>query len=145
MASGDLIALKNEAGTDLFRVDSDGDVIMATSRKITLGTSGKIEVDTIDEKTGANGVDVDGCLIKDGRVEALATAAMFRSGERTATGAEESIAHGLAAAPTLWWYTLTELPVALGAGADILEGTNDATNLKVTVTANLKFRAYAIL
>lgn len=101
----------------------------------------ELKTDTISEKTSANGVDIDGCLIKDGRVEALATAAMFLSDEVTGDGTEQDTAHGLGAAPTVCFAFFTELD---GNAADIASGTHDATNAKFTVTTGQKYRVFAL-
>jgi hypothetical protein len=101
-----------------------------------------VTTDTIYEKTPASGVTVDGCLINDGRAGGLATGQMFGSSEQTGTGASQTVAHGLGSTPTLIWITVTEDPA--GTGFDVAEGAHDVTNIVVTVTTGVKFRAYAI-
>lgn len=115
-----------------------------TANTLTASSGSSIATDTIAETTGAAGVTVDGCLVKDGRVAALATAGMFASSEQTGDGSEQSIAHGFGAAPSLVWVTLSELPADLAAGADVALGSHDATNILVTVTNGIKYRAYAL-
>lgn len=100
-----------------------------------------VAVDVIAEKTTAAGVTVDGCLIKDGRAAALATAAMFSSTEVTGNGSAQNTAHGLGATPTMVWATVTEDG---GTGFDVAPGSHDATNCVYTVTNGVKYRVYAI-
>lgn len=127
---------KQRGNLELAPAGSDTGIITAPGGVVT---------NAITEYTAANGVDVDGCLIKDGRAEALATAAMFSSTEQTATGSAQTIAHGFGAIPTMAWFTFSELPADLAAGADIAVGTHTTANLEVTVTpAGAKFYAYAI-
>lgn len=116
------------------------DGVLLKDNNVTVGTAGQIVTDTIAEKTGAAGVTVDGCLIKDGRAAALATAAMFLSGEVTGNGSEQDTAHGLGAAPTIAYAVFTELD---GNAADIANGTHDGTNCKFTVTTGQKYRVVA--
>ena len=68
----------------------------------------------------------------------------FLSTEQTGTGAEQSIAHGLGETPSLVMFFLTGDARAAWAVISIAEGTHDATNLKVTVTTDVKYRALAI-
>jgi predicted RecA/RadA family phage recombinase len=79
------------------------------------------------------------------KVAALAVTAakapLFKSTEQTGTGASQNVAHGLGATPGLVWITVTEDPA--GAGFDIAEGSHDATNVVVTVTSGVKFKALA--
>lgn len=119
-----------------------GDFFAEVLTRITnLGASGELTIDTIAESTSGSGVTVDGCLVKDGRAAALATAAMFHSTEQTGTGSEQDVAHGLGAAPSLVFAYFTELD---GNAADIADGTHDATNAKFTVTSGQKFRVVAL-
>jgi len=69
---------------------------------------------------------------------------VFRSDEQTGTGSAQDVAHDLGAVPSLVWFVPTELPAGLASGADVAEGTHTDTNLVVTVTSGLKFRAYAL-
>jgi len=70
-----------------------------------------------------------------------AGAKVFVSAEQTGTGSSQNVAHGLGVAPTLVLVVPTEYP---GTGAfDIAEGSHDATNVVVTVTANVKFKVFA--
>lgn len=69
--------------------------------------------------------------------------AKFQSSVRTATGSEESIAHGLGVAPSVVLLSIYDtngvaLPIAMS------EGAHDATNLKVTVTASVKYKVIAL-
>lgn len=114
-------------------------VVTTTGAKIVQFAQG-IGADTISEVTSAAGVTVDGCLIKDGRAAALATAAMFTSTEQTGTGSSQNVAHGFGAAPSMWW----AVPTDTTAGWVVSAGSSDATNVAITVTSGAKFRVYAI-
>lgn len=99
-----------------------------------------VKTDTIAERTADAGVTLDGCLIKDGRVAALATASMFLSPEQTGTGSSQNVAHPFGAAPTLAY----AIPSNLTGGPYVVTyGTHDATNVKCTVTTGEKFRVVA--
>lgn len=70
----------------------------------------------------------------------------FQSTEQTGTGASQNIAHGWDVAPNNVFFVVTEIPDALAeAGYDITPGTHDATNIVVTVTSGIKFKAIAFL
>ena len=71
-----------------------------------------VESDTISEKTSAAGVTVDGCLIKDGRAAALATASFFMSEPVTGNGAAQNTAHGFGTIPTLTYAVPVDLTSA---------------------------------
>jgi hypothetical protein len=101
-----------------------------------------VQTDTIVESTSGAGVTVDGCLIKDGRAAALATAGRFKSTEQTGTGSAQNVAHGLSATPTMVMIVPTELT---GGAYDVAEGTHTSTNVVVTVTSGEKFVVYAWL
>lgn len=101
-----------------------------------------LKTDVIAESTAAAGVTIDGCLVKDGRAAALATAAQFVSVEQTGTGSEQDIAHGLASTPTTVFAFFTELD---GNAADLAYGTHDGTNAKITATSGQKYRVVAFL
>ena len=64
------------------------------------------------------------------------------SAEQTGTGAEQSIPHGLGVTPSLVIINITGSPATYAALA-VTEGTHDATNVKVTVTADWKYKVYA--
>lgn len=119
-----------------------------------------IKVDTISEQTTANGVEVDGCLIKDGKAadalaadladEAtqIAAASIYYSPSDVTAAGAHSIAHGLGTVPRI---VLVELIAghdgAGGAGTQVptvVKGTHTTTNVVVTVTAGAKFRVLAI-
>ena len=104
-------------------------------------TAGTIAVDTIAEATSAAGVDIDGCLIKDGRAAALATAAMFLSTEQTGTGSAQNVAHGMGVTPT----TVVAIPSNLTGGVYVVTyGTHTSTNCVLTVTSGEKFVVMAL-
>lgn len=107
-----------------------------------------VETDTISEKTSAAGVTIDGCLVKDGRAAALATNAMFLSGNITGTGSAVNTAHGLGAVPTI----TVAIPVRghNGAGAagtqmpQLTAGTHTSTNAIFTAEAGAQYVVLAI-
>ena len=68
----------------------------------------------------------------------------FLAAEQTGTGAEQSIPHGLGKTPSLAFFFITGDARAAWAAYSITEGTHDATNLKVTVTTDMKYRAFAM-
>ena len=68
----------------------------------------------------------------------------FLSTEQTGTGAEQSIPHGLGVTPSLVFFFITGDARAAWAVFSITEGAHDDTNLKVTVTTDMKFRAFAM-
>lgn len=99
-----------------------------------------VESDTISEKTSAAGVTVDGCLIKDGRAAALATASFFMSEPVTGNGAAQNTAHGFGTIPTLTY----AVPVDLTGGVyAVIHGTHTTTNSIFTVTTGEKYRVIA--
>ncbi len=55
---------------------------------------------------------------------------VFKSAEITGTGSNVDTAHGLGHTPTIVIVTITEND---GTAVDIVQGTHDATNVKVTV------------
>lgn len=87
---------------------------------------------------------ITGALLKAGTVTA-AKAAVFVSAEQTATGAAQDVAHGLGAVPSKVLIVPTETTDAgiIAGGYDVAEGAHDGTNVKVTATANLKFKVFA--
>lgn len=70
-----------------------------------------------------------------------AKAPVFVSTEQTGTGAGQNVAHGLGAVPALVLIAVTEDPA--GTGFDVAEGAHDSTNVVVTVTSGVKFKALA--
>lgn len=142
----DQFVLKTTAGTTTHTLDDSGNathsgaVTGATVTSTGSLTAGSVVTATVTEAVAAGGVDIDGCLIKDGRAEALATGAMFLSSEVTGNGSEQDTAHGFGAAPSLAYAVFTELD---GNAADIAHGTHDATNCKFTVTTGQKYRVVA--
>jgi len=67
---------------------------------------------------------------------------VFLSAEQTGTGAEQSIPHGLGVTPALVLIIITGSPTTYAA-LTVTEGTHDATNVKVTVTTDWKYKVYA--
>jgi hypothetical protein len=66
----------------------------------------------------------------------------FKSTEQTGTGSAQNVAHGLGATPSL----VLVIPTKVNAVGDtFVEGTHDATNVKVTATAGAKYIVYARL
>lgn len=101
----------------------------------------QLVTDTIAEKTSGSGVTVDGCLVKDGRAAALATAAMTTSAEQTGTGAPQTVAHAIGATPSMFWVSWTEIPVG---GCSSTSVSADSTDVTLTVTSGAKFRIHAL-
>lgn len=66
---------------------------------------------------------------------------MFLSCELTGDGCAMSTAHGLGHTPTKTWAILTDFAAA--AVPDIVQGAPTSTNVVYTVTACVKYRAYA--
>jgi hypothetical protein len=64
----------------------------------------------------------------------------FQSAVRVATGAEETIAHGLASVPSIVLISVYDNNAAAFVA---VEGVHDATNLKATVTAGAKYKMVA--
>lgn len=70
--------------------------------------------------------------------------AMSVSAEQTATGSAQDVAHGLGVVPSAVVVIPTEHSGTPDTGAfDIAEGAHDATNVKVTITADVKFKVLA--
>jgi len=76
----------------------------------------------------------------------------FKSTEQTGDGTEQDIVHGLldadfaARVPLLVWTELTSIPADVAGNLTIVQGTHDATNIKITATndADMKYIVYAI-
>jgi len=68
----------------------------------------------------------------------------FHSAEITADGTEQSTAHGLGATPTLVIVYKTADTRGTWAAWSLVEGTHDATNVKVTGTSGIKYRIFAM-
>lgn len=68
--------------------------------------------------------------------------AYFKSTEQTGTGSSQDIAHGLVTTPSLVLFFPTLVGVL--APFTLVEGTHDATNIKVTVISGAKFYVIAI-
>jgi len=66
--------------------------------------------------------------------------AVFQSAELTGTGASQDVAHGLGVVPSAVLVSVTD---DNNAAFTIAEGVHDATNVKVTVTLNAKFKVLA--
>lgn len=71
----------------------------------------------------------------------LGTLGIFVSAEQTGTGSSQDIAHGLGRVPSIVMFAQTD---GAAAGATVAEGTHDATNVKVTVTASRMFKVLAM-
>lgn len=67
----------------------------------------------------------------------------FVSAETTSSGAAQNVAHGLGYVPRNVIVCATELPADLTGGFDVAEGSHDATNVVLTVTASCKFKVRA--
>ena len=96
-----------------------------------------------------------------GRIEQLLDSAViiegkaldfFASAEIVGTGSEVDTAHGLLDAdfvgrtPLLVWTEITSIPVDFAGNVTIVQGTHDATNIKITAhsDADFKYKIYAI-
>lgn len=71
---------------------------------------------------------------------------VFQSTEQTGTGASQNIAHGLGRTPSLvWFYASDTTPVGIIAGGyTIVPGAHTSTNVVVTASNTMKFRAFAL-
>jgi hypothetical protein len=67
----------------------------------------------------------------------------FVSGELTATGTEQDVAHNFALVPTYVAVVPTDLSPSVAGVFTVTEGAHDATNCKVTVTSGKKFKVLA--
>lgn len=166
VALGDHIYLVN-ADTPKLSKKASGNFFGFALEAITGGSTDTIRVlnipgpgpGTADILAGAIGTSelaanaVETAKIKDANVttdklaaEAVTAekALVFVSAEQTADGNPQDIAHGLGAVPTHVLVVPTELPdAAAETGFDIAEGAHDATNVKVTATATLKYKVMA--
>ncbi len=68
----------------------------------------------------------------------------FCSTEQTGTGAAQNIAHGLGATPAKVFVSCTDNSASTGTFT-VTEGAHDGTNVKLTVTANAKYKVLAWL
>jgi len=91
--------------------------------------------------------------ILDSRVKIEAKALdFFVSTEQVGDGTEQDIAHGLldadfvARVPLLVWTEITSIPTDFAGNTTIVQGTHDATNIKITAhnDADFKYKVYAI-
>lgn len=124
--NGNLVVYDN-AGNIIFTIDG-------TNRKVTFPSGAALELAAGDLVTAE---------IADGAVT-FAKAKAFVSTEQTGTGSSQNVAHGLGTAPSKVLVVPTEHPGTPDTGAfDIAEGAHDATNVVVTVTANVKFKVLA--
>lgn len=79
-------------------------------------------------------------MMKTGQLKANQTL-MVALAEQDATGASQSIAHGLGYTPTMVWISPSQIP--LDGNAAYALGTHDATNLQVSAYSDMKFLPYA--
>lgn len=70
--------------------------------------------------------------------------AIYISAERTATGNEETIEHGLGATPSAVFCVPTDTSPATAGGFTVTEGSHTDTNVLVTVTASKKYKVIAL-
>lgn len=138
----DQFVLKTTAGTTTHTLDDSGNATHTGAL-----TAGSVVTATITEAVAAGGVDIDGCLIKDGRAEALATGAMFLSTVQTGTGSAQNVAHGLGATPTIAFAVIVGGHNGIGGAGNqcptVTSGTHDATNAVFTTEAGATFRVVA--
>jgi len=127
-------------GVPEFRIGGAWKALAVAGQTFDSGSQG-IKADAVAESTSNAGVTVDGCLIKDGRAAALATAAIFLSTEITGTGSAQNTAHGFGSTPSL----VIVIPSDLSGGAfTVAYGTHDSTNAVATVTTGEKYRILAL-
>ena len=69
---------------------------------------------------------------------------IFVSDEQTATGEAQTIAHGLGAVPSKVLVAITGDARAAWGTITITQGTHTATNVIVTVTADIKYQVIAL-
>lgn len=67
----------------------------------------------------------------------------FQSAVTLATGASQNVAHGLAVVPSLVLVSIYDTN-GVALPFVIVEGVHDATNIKLTITASLKFKVIAL-
>lgn len=122
---------------ELHLLDSNGN----TQRIISLDGSNHAVIYQSDGTTEVIDLEGHGSRHGSGAADPLG---LFISTEQTATGSEQDVAHGLGYVPTKVLVCITELPDAVAeTGFDIAEGTHDATNVKITATATIKFKVFA--
>jgi hypothetical protein len=123
-----------DVGRDAFV--SDDQTVTDAAASTNRVRVGKI-LEFIDEATNKVWVIIDNVQTNN----LAAKAAVFVSTEQTGNGAQQSVAHGLAAAPAGVLIAVTEDPA--GSGFDVAEGTHTATNVLVTVTTGVKYKVFA--
>lgn len=69
---------------------------------------------------------------------------LFSSTEQTGNGAEQDIAHGLGVTPSIVAIYVTGDARVGWAAYSVVEGVHDGTNVKATVTTNVKYRVLAL-
>lgn len=69
---------------------------------------------------------------------------IYISAERTATGAEETVAHGLVVAPAHVLIIPTDTAPATAGVFTVTEGAHTTTNVLVTVTSGKKYKIVAL-
>ena len=137
----DQLTLTTIGGTATHTLDDSGNAThTGATTSATMVATTSLTTDTIAERTSAAGVTVDGCLIKDGRAAALATASMFLSTEQTGTGSAQNVAHGFGTTPTLAFAIPSDIT---GGAYAVAYGTHTSTNVVLTVTTGEKFRVVA--
>lgn len=134
-------------------IDNAGAVTIGAKKVTAAKTAlaeGKILVGAASGAAAEQTVSGDGTLsaagvltIGAGKVS-KAKMAMYASAERTATGSEESIAHGLGAVPALVLVIPTDTSPSTAGVFTALEGTHTGTNVLVTVTADKKYKVVAL-
>jgi len=81
---------------------------------------------------------IDSSRIADGAIVA-GDIKMFISTEQTGTGSAQNVAHGLGVVPSKVFVAVTGDARGAWAVFSVAQGTHDATNVVVTVTASIKF------
>lgn len=97
-------------------------------------------------RAGAAGVDGDLIGVRLAPVPMPVSPTVWNiTAEQTGTGSPQNIPHYLGIVPYKVLCIATEHPGTPDTGAfDVAQGSHDATNVVVTVTANVKFQVFAI-
>lgn len=141
-AAGPLLKKLSDAGTITYSVAEDPSV----PNDLELGqAAGALENGAVTTSKLASGA-VTTAKLASGAVTA-AKAAVFMSGELTGTGASQSVAHGLGAAPSVVLLVPVEGHDGSGAAGDLMPslvaGSHTSTNVVATVSNGAKFKVLA--
>ena len=127
-----IAAAANPTSTGLVKLDDASNAALGSAGIADNAvTSAKIAADAVTSAKIANGTIV------------FADTNMFVSAEQTGTGSAQNIAHGLGATPSAVLVVPTDTAPATTGDYTATEGSHDATNVVVTVTASKKFKVWA--